>query len=523
MQPKLITLRPYQDDAVFNLRQGISAGYKKQVLRASTGAGKTLISAFIIKSAVEKGNRVMFIVDSLELVDQAVAAFESIGLKVGVMQGQHHKTDSVHKCQVATAQTLHRRIEKNPAMWAEYPISLFIHDECHVTLKARNMLADLYPKAIHIGLTATPFAKGMGQFYENVIDVKPMQELIDEGYLLPFKVMAPSTPDMKGVKVNSKGDYDPKAAADKYDGVLVADMVDTWKKEAEGRSTIGFATNVLHSKFMTAQFQKAGINAVHIDGYGNSEEQNEYRQLVINDFKAGKIDVLWNVAIATKGFDAPICSCIIDAQPTKSLMRHFQKWGRAFRIHPGQTEALILDHAGNALRNGFPTHHDFEGLCDGKAKENKDRKAEDKEKPLPQPCPSCGAMKAPRQHKCSHCGFAPEKAPEGMEVVDGELALIKPPEPEEKYNKEYKQAYYSELLTLTHQRSKSPEKASRWAYALYCDRFDTAPKGLNNNFAAEVSSKVESFVTRSMKRYQENKNANRISKPVPTQMDRFTA
>jgi len=102
-------LRDYQEKALTNLRNGFRAKFRKQLLQMATGSGKTVVAAEIVKNAVSKGGRVWFIVDNLELVGQTVDVFEGAGLDVGVIQGNHEKTDYRKDIQIVTAQTITRR------------------------------------------------------------------------------------------------------------------------------------------------------------------------------------------------------------------------------------------------------------------------------------------------------------------------------------------------------------------------------------------------------------------------------
>jgi superfamily II DNA or RNA helicase len=122
-------LRDYQSESIKLLRDGIRQGHKRQVLMLATGAGKTAIAGSIAKSAVEKGNRVWFIVDSLELVGQALNTFRHIGLSTAVIQGQHEETDYSKPVQVITAQTLTRRWKILDMHHEWWPDLVFI-DEC---------------------------------------------------------------------------------------------------------------------------------------------------------------------------------------------------------------------------------------------------------------------------------------------------------------------------------------------------------------------------------------------------------
>lgn len=145
-------LRDYQNDFIEAIRVSLRLGSKRLVGQMATGGGKTLTIAEVIRLAESKGNRTLFICDSLELVEQAVAAFDSYGLQVGVMQGDHYRTDESCLTQVCTAQTLERRIDRYRTEFDRYPVGLIVIDECHIQYKVRDTLATLYPKAPIIGL-----------------------------------------------------------------------------------------------------------------------------------------------------------------------------------------------------------------------------------------------------------------------------------------------------------------------------------------------------------------------------------
>ena len=105
------TLREYQLDALNELRNGIRAKTGPQCLMLPTGAGKTTVASAMKQGVQERGKRAFFVVDSLELVDQAVERFVADGLDVGVIQGQHEMTNYRCPIQVATIQTLRSRWE----------------------------------------------------------------------------------------------------------------------------------------------------------------------------------------------------------------------------------------------------------------------------------------------------------------------------------------------------------------------------------------------------------------------------
>jgi DNA repair protein RadD len=201
MSGVLRPLRPYQEAALDALRVSLKSGRMRPMLQLPTGAGKTLLSAHVIKNALGKGKRVAFIVPALSLIDQTVAAFENEGISaIGVMQGIHERTDHTQPVQVCSIQTLARR--RKPE------VDLVIVDEAHVLHKSllKWMVGPALAKLPVIGLSATPWSGGLGRHYDALIVAATIKQLIDEGFLSPFVAYAPSDPDLSGVRTIA-GDF----------------------------------------------------------------------------------------------------------------------------------------------------------------------------------------------------------------------------------------------------------------------------------------------------------------------------
>ena len=422
-------LREYQLDAISRLREGIAAGVKKQVLQIATGGGKTKVASAMTQSAIEKSKRVLFLADRIELIDQASARFDAEGIPHGIMQGQHWRHRPYERVQIATIQTLLNREYVKP--------DVIIVDECHAGGKRLNDFVSKYD-GIVIGLSATPWARGMGKVYEKLVIGATTSQLIELGFLVDVEAWAPREPDLKGVKVVA-GEWEDAALAKACDTPkLVGDIVEHWLKRAQGRQTIAFAVDVAHSKHIVEQFQKAGVKAAHVDGYELTHE----RRKTIERFRKGELELICNVGILDKGFDVPEASCLVMARPIRSsLMLHIQQIGRVLRCSPGKTNALILDHAGNMVRHGFPTEQLPEVLDDGTRKE----KVAAKKERLPKPCPKCKYLKAPGQWECPSCGFKPERG-NTVQSEAGELVQIK--------KSEDKRRIYAELKHIQLERGR---------------------------------------------------------------------
>jgi len=449
-------LRGYQNGQVSALREGIRDAFLVQMLMSPTGSGKTEVAKHIIASAAAKNRKVWFIVDSVKLLDQTLARFHQDGIYAGAIQADHPCTDYTKVVQVATVQSLAGRLD-----WLirTQPPQLVVIDEAHVVFKAHTELIDWcrWNKVPVIGLSATPFKRGLGKIYDRLVNLISTAQLTEMGFLVPAECYAPHVPDLKGVATSGDGDWAEDALAKVMCGAdILGDVVAHWKQLGENRQTLVFACNVHHSKQLAEAFLNAGVTAAHIDGYMPSEQTDE----IIRLYKAGKIKVLVSVAMLVKGFDDPATGCIVIARPTKSLMLHYQMLGRVLRIFEGKLYGIIIDHAGNLFRNGRPTDElpnrldmgDGDPVDRAKKESNPDKKDQAKA------CPKCNFVMTGLL--CPKCGFE-IKIDAGVEVAAG--VLVKLSDRKTKLATDTKQHVFAELLGYAEQKGK----AAMWAQGAY--------------------------------------------------------
>jgi DNA repair protein RadD len=331
------TLHSHQELAIGMLRQALSSGSKRPVLQAPTGSGKTILAAAIIEMALAKGKRVLFCVPQLSLIDQTVERFAEEGIEdVGVIQANHPLTDTAKPVQICSVQTLANRMIP--------PGDLVIVDECHVLFKLyKDWMNRPEWKAVpFIGLSATPWTKGLGKIYDDLLIPTTTFEMIEKKFLSPFKVFAPSHPDLRGVKTVAGDYHEGQLSAVMSDAKLTADIVKTWKEKGEDRPTLAFCVDRAHAKKLREQFEAAGVCCGYVDAFTTRPERNE----IAEKFRARLYQVVCSVGTLTTGIDWDV-RCIILARPTKSEILYVQIIGRGLRTAVGKTECWSLDHSDN--------------------------------------------------------------------------------------------------------------------------------------------------------------------------------
>jgi len=463
-------LREYQQQAISNLKQGFASGHRRQVLVAPTGSGKSVIAHELVHGASAKGKRIGFIVNRIQLVKQFSRRLAEAGIEHGIVRGEDSRMEW-HNTIVGSIQTIARRGLVDT-------LDTIVVDEAHAVPGSkdyRKLLKD-NPKAAVIGLTATPWAKGMGlvdpdlgdHLFQNAVVAATYSELIAENHLVDCDVYAPGLPDMKGVKIvrNQFGeqdyaDTDVGKAMNKPK--LIGDIVSHWMRLAQGTPTVVFGCDIKHSMAIVEAFQRAGVAAEHIDCYCDDDE----RQQILGRVDSGETTVISCAALLAEGWDQPSIRTMILARPTKSQIRYVQMVGRILRPFPGKDRAMLLDHSGTVHSLGFPTE-DRDYTLDGFTPKPK------KEQPKPlkdKPCIKCGWLEPQMPNPCPNCGHERLVSSRHIQAQEGELEQVK----RGKVSMIDKQRFYSEVLGYARARGKK----SGWVAHTYRKKFGVWPRGMN--------------------------------------------
>ncbi len=480
-----VQLRPYQQRAVDLLDAAVDDGSRSPLLVLATGSGKTVIAAHVLRRAVERSQRALFVAPRRELVKQASGKLK--GLRHGLLlAGADDKRDLYAPIQVASTDTLMARMLRRHRL-ALPSFDLVVVDEAHLSLTERRQdLLSLWPSALRIGLTATPTRKdgrALGLIYDRLIEPVTVADLQRDGYLCRARYFSVAPPDLSRVHTIA-GDFNQnELEAAVNQPKLVGDVVAHWLEHAAARRTVVFATSIAHSVALCEAFLRVGVAAEHVD----ADTPQAMRDATFDRFRRGQTQVLTNCFLASYGFDLPELSCVVLARPTQSLMLFLQMIGRGLRTSEGKTDCIVLDHSGCVHRHGFAhdprtwTLHGDRALVQTKSSPRQQRES----KQLT--CPDCSAVFS-RVRLCPECGYF--FAPKGKEITMLDGSLIEIGEQIEPQQQD-RMLFYAEL------RGYATERGYRVGFAAhkYRERHgDWPPRAWNNAPAARPSDETRRWL-----------------------------
>lgn len=408
-------IEPYghQQHNIDEIREYFRRGIHSVLWYLPTGGGKSLATGFMFRTASQNGKRCWFIVHRRELIRQTERTFAELGIEYGVIAAGRpmHRSRLVQICSMAT---LARRIDT-----LEKPHFIGLDEVHHLPAKSWSDTLAKIGRCYMVGLSASPKrhdGRGLAEYFGAMVHGLSIRDLIDEGYLSPFRTFAPPTVDVSGLH-SRMGDYVQAESEELMDRPsITGSAVGEYRKLCDGKRAIVFCVSIEHSKHVAAEFRAAGYAAVHIDG----TFADEIRDQAILDFERGAIQVLCNVDLCGEGLSINAIECVILLRPTQSLGVYIQQVGRGLRTWPGKTELIILDHC--RLTEKF-------GMID-EPREWALTYTETKEKKKPgitvRVCAKCFAASSARALWCSNCAEPFPVASREVEEREGSLVEVTP-------------------------------------------------------------------------------------------------
>lgn len=400
--------RPYQAAAIDAAKAELRAGVDPILIEAATGAGKSLLIAYLAEwlHEISCGKKVLCLAPQRELVIQNAAKYKALGAPCSLFSASAGAKSTRHPVVFGTPGTVSRSISRFLDGYCAVVV-----DEAHgLTPTVRSIIEAMQaanPRLRVIGTTATPFRLGSGYIYRIGPDGRAngddtcrdpyflkcvyriqAQDLIDQGYLTRPVVSATGAAsyDTSGLQLQRNGHYAPAAVDQAFVGhgrktaSIVADVV---SRSGGAMGVVFFAATIQHGQEILASLPP-GLSALITGG-------SKDRESILRRFEARQLKYLVNVGVLTTGWDCAHVDVIAILRKTESVGLLQQIIGRGLRLHPEKREVRIMDYAGN-IEDHCPDGDLFAPIV--KARGNKEAGGEVKAE-----CPACGYENEFTRHK----------------------------------------------------------------------------------------------------------------------------
>lgn len=321
-------LRDYQQELYNKTVDAFKQGYRRPLIVAPCGAGKSYLFAEMIRNT--KG-QALVLTHRQELKQQHEYLLRNMG---------------VTNARVAMILTEANRL-------GEYPTpALVITDEAHLSRSNSWVKVIEYYNTYTVGLTATPIrldGRPLGDIYNKLIEGVDTKWLIANHRLAPYEYYAPTAVDTSGLR-KVAGDY---VVSDlerlMNERAVYGNVLESYRRFAQGCRTICYCVSVSHARAVAEMFRGAGICAESI----SADTPTRQRQRILGDFREGRITVLCNVGIISEGVSIDEVTCCMLLRPTESVALGIQQMMRCMRYKEGKV-AKIIDLVANYTRVGLP-------------------------------------------------------------------------------------------------------------------------------------------------------------------------
>ena len=437
-------LRQYQQDIFDKSIQAFKDGAKGICCVLPCRSGKSYIMARMIKGA--RGN-VLVLAHRHTLISQHKELLKGLGVLTSNVRVESVFTE---------ASRLGR--------YGPDEVDLIIIDEAHLSEAASYRKVCEYYNCRRVLFTATP-ARLDGKplsLADTLLTGITADELIKMGAISEYDYYAPDLNlDIDSVDMVA-GEYNNGQLTELMcQTAIYGDVLKYYRQLGDDRQAIAYCTSVKHSEQTAKMFTDNRVPAISIDGSMSQKERNLRMEL----FKSGKVQILCNCNLISEGVTLPNASVALLLRPTMSLPLFIQQACRVLTPVPGK-KAVIIDFVNNVQKHGMPTETHNWSLTQTVER----RKAFNEDGTLTiRQCENCFKCfkTAP---VCPYCGYTyTVKGRELKAVKDVELKKIEAAqrESEEQQRKEARREQglcktYEELYALAIRRGyKNP---SGWAY-----------------------------------------------------------
>jgi hypothetical protein len=305
----------------------------------------SVIAAVAAESA-RMGLRVAMLAHRGELLDQMADTVQAVDPSLprpGIVRAEHDQSDA--QIIAASFQTLtngHRldRVGDRHVV--------LVDEVHHVTATSyRKVVESFGTDTYFCGFTATlrrEDGKALREMIDSVAYEKNLRWAIDEGYLVRPSGLTVRIPDLDLSKVRTTaGDFQNSDLAEVMEAET-DEVVKAILKHCRERRPIIFAASVQACHDIADMLTQHGMAAEAVTGAMPYDD----RHPVYDRYRSGQTRALVTVMVLTEGADFPCCDSVVIARPTQSQNLYSQMVGRALRLYPDKSDALVVDLVGTA-------------------------------------------------------------------------------------------------------------------------------------------------------------------------------
>jgi superfamily II DNA or RNA helicase len=376
--------RPYQQQAVNEILKKFET-VERICYSLATGGGKTALFSFLAKQFIGSSNkRILIMAHRTELIQQTVNTLFQIGVKSEAVVASKKYLHHSSQVYVAMVETIANRLKKNPYFLPK--IDLIIVDECHLLFFEKIFVH--FPHVKILGVTATPATIitektirnigkgnemeytqkfGLHKIYKNFIQGYAIQNLIEDGNLVPELIFRDTQIDRSSLSIDNKtNDF---KGANNHAKKMCA--VTNYEKFAKGKKTIIFTASTKDNLSLLQDFKEKGYDNARIFDSVNKEESGS-RTECLQWYKDTPDAILINTGVFTTGFNEPTIEAVLLSMSTASLSKFHQMVGRGGRATKKifKDKFLLIDLGGNVDTFGkwsdsvnWAEHFYYESAC----------------------------------------------------------------------------------------------------------------------------------------------------------------
>ena len=338
-----------QKQILENLKKLRESNEDKAIVIAATGTGKTYLSAFDVKNFNAKS--VLFLAHREELLDNGITTFKKIfpRKKMGKFSQSEKNVDADFI--FGTVQSISK--EKFMINFHKKKFEYIIIDEFHHAAAEmyKNILDYFEPKFL-LGLTATPERMDGKDILSlcdyNIAGEIRLKQALESELLCSFHYFGISDTSVDYEKIRRKnGKFLESELSEKLSvnerTEFIIDKIKLYGFNGEILKAIGFCVDINHAIKMSKNFNLSGFETEYI----TAKDSMEKRKKVIENFRKGKIQIIFTVDIFNEGVDIPEINMLLFLRPTESSTIFTQQLGRGLRKIKGKDYVTVLDFIGN--------------------------------------------------------------------------------------------------------------------------------------------------------------------------------